>query len=298
LVGEVVKPRYQFCKNSSEVIVYGFPIILIGLVLDLIAFAIHLKTGIKMREGFSITALFFGFWLMGLMFKFQLTGKLSAESVGGELEERFNLLCSRLKQAGLTLRVGDRKKVSGSTLRNEVFITEPTIKGLSGAGVDFIVGHELAHRKLAATNLNPPPKRIAMLAILWLLVPMFALRLDISFWYYMPIFVPPFALMMLMLYKYPNSVSAAGPDLELACDYLSLKVIDDRSGAIEALSALSHGSKLDRKVFGYPSKETRIEQVEQFLAGSDRTPSKNKFVEDTMRVILADLDASKLTVPQ
>jgi hypothetical protein len=137
--------------------------------------------------------------------------------------------------------------------------------------------------------MSLPPKWFIALYFGNLLIAMVILRLDIPLQLYLVLLAPSIVLVPYFVIKYPNAVTAAGPEMELACDYVALSVIDDKHGAIEALDGLSHGSKLDRKVFDYPSKEDRIKQAVSFIAGIPRVPSKNKFVEDRIGEILQDI---------
>ncbi len=250
-----------------------------------------------MQSGPPFTFLCFGFWMMGLFFKFQLAGNASSQEVTDDLRVRFDALCQRLKLTELRLLISPRSKVSGSVLRNEIFVTKQALLELSPPAIEFILGHELAHRKFF--NVKPAvtkvrPKWLIGVAVCLALVPLVSLRLDLPWIYYIIICLPFVGALTYSTWKNPNAASAAGPDMELACDFISINIMCDPKSALEVLGALTYGSKLDRKVFGYPSPEARLGQVQRFLAGEPRPPFKNKFVEENVQRIIAELEPSKL----
>ncbi len=238
----------------------------------------------------TMTGMCFMFWLIGLFFKFQLRGGGIEEPIDAEIHSRFQLLCSRLKLSGLKLIVGNKAKVSGGLLKNEVFISSGALKGLGASGVDFIMGHELAHKRFFDSKAETAPKWMIILGLCCLIITLISLRLKVEWTFYFFFVLPTVAFMFYMSWRYPNAMTSMGPEMELACDYVAMFACGGSTGAIEALEMISHGSKIDQKAFGYPSKDARIEQARRFDAGEKRTPYKNKFVEERVQEIIESME--------
>ena len=273
-------------------IIYNARIILFGLFLDFTAFAIHFAFRIPM-EGPPMTSMMFGFWLMGLYFQRLTIGKVSKTQPPDSTQSSFVNLCERLgiQEMSLKLAAGQSKS-SGFILKNEVFVTQRTIDTLSQGGIDFILGHELAHRKFIVSPVAPP-KGLVWTVVATGSISLVSLRLQMPFLIHLAWLVPMILLLILTGLRYKNASTEAGPEMELACDYISMNIISDPAGAVEAIEAMHHGSKLDRKFFGYPSKEERMVQAQRFIEGEPRKPFKRAFIETIVSQVLAEIGTEK-----
>ena len=278
-------------------IVYGFAIVLVGLAIDLMAYLVHLNTGLKLQGGPPVSIMFFGFWITGLILKFLAIGSASLKDVSVDLQSRFEILCWKLKLSNQKLLITQKSQVTGLIFKDEVFVTTRAVIELSPPAIEFILGHELAHRRFFSIRQPEtirPKKWLGWVLVGLAIISLTSLRLEMPWPYYILICLPLISSLIYLSFKIPTAATSAGRDMEFACDFVAITVMSEPKAAIEALCALSHGSKFDQKLSGYPSKEQRLEQVQRFLSGEPRLPFKNKFVEENIKLILADLEPSKL----
>ena len=277
-------------------IIYNARIILFGLLLDFTAFAVHLAFRIPM-QGPPMTPMMFGFWLMGLYFQRLTIGKVSRSQPPDSVQSSFVMLSKKLGIRDMNLNVANGQgKSSGFLLRNDVFVTQLTIDTLCQDGIDFILGHELAHRKFMVTPLVPPPRGLAWIVVGTGSIGLVSLRLEMPFLIHLAWMVPMVLLIIVIGLQYKNASTEAGPEMELACDFISVNIISNPAGAVEAIEAMHHGSKLDRKFFGYPSKEERLAQVQRFIGGEPRKPFKRAYIEEVVSRVLDELRLAESTV--
>lgn len=272
-------------------IIYSPWIIVVGLVLDLAIFAIHRLTGLKIISGISFTFLFFDFWLMGLFFMRQRTGGISRRKPSPELLETFNDLLRKFGIENIELVLCKSSQVNGLLFRNRCLVTERSLDTLSEAGVEFIIAHELAHAKFFRYRPEQMkvPKWLAYVFVATALIGLLSLRLQLP-WYVYGLCLAPLLVTLIYLFKnFPTTQSSMGPDMELACDYLALTMVAELNAGLEVMNALKHGSRADRALGGHPSKERRIEQINDYLMGHPRRSYKNAFVERGVESFLDEL---------
>lgn len=269
--------------------VYRPWVILIGLGIDLMAFAVHLLSGLKLQSGPPFAVLCFTFWLMGIFFFWQTTGGRSTKAPPQELQAVFESLVGNFGLSNIKLSMVKTSRINGMLLFGECFVSENSVETLSPAGLEFLVAHELAHAKIFSYRPKPlaTHKWPQWLLCSFGLIGLVSLRLQLPWFYYIFTIAPIAILVIFLSIKFPTSQSSMGPDMELACDYLAINNISDPKGGLEFFEVAKHGTKVDRALSGHPPKEKRVEQIESFLEGKPRMPYKNAYVEQAVKTLLA-----------
>ncbi len=264
-------------------------IIFIGIGLDIVAFAIHRATGLKLQN-MPITMFCLQIWFMGAFIRYSMIGWVDNAGLTSELQGSFSELVLRFRLSGMSLKTSSGKNVNALCSRKTVYISKASLDQLSKEAIDWLIGHELTHQKFFDLLDGDPSitaKRTARVAIVLLCLLGISQRLEFSW-------VGAIIVLVLIILIFATTTFAAiegrdfTRDTELACDYVSMVQMGTSVGAVEALEAMKHGGAKN-KPHGYPSKEARIQQAMDFEEGKPRATCANAKVEAEVSAILAGL---------
>lgn len=264
-------------------------IILIGMGLDIVAFAIHKLTGLKMNS-MPLTMFCFQMWYMGAFFRYLMIGWVDNAGLTPELQGTFADLVGKFRLAGMSLKTSSGKNVNAVISRKVVYVPKASLDHLSKEALDWLIGHELTHQKffdLRGADPGAPTKWKVRIALAFLCMLGISLRFEITW-----ITAAIDFVLLVFIFIFIVQASKIGRDFirdtELACDYVSMIQLGSSKGAIEALEAMKHVTKKSNP-YNYPTKEDRIQQAQDFAEGKPRTPYDNIKVEAAVTAILAEL---------